>query len=157
MPKTDDSGDSKDIQDSQRIQDAVETANTEDEKSTGTEDDKDLKDNADEDDAENSSKDSDNSDDSEDDENDSDDDEEKEDDEKGDDKAPVERKFKNLAADDDATYITNIERAYENSSAEGLRLSNELAATNRRVDAIIQAAQKDPDLAKRLTKVLTRS
>lgn len=152
MPKPVDSEESNDINDSQRIQDAVETANAEDEKPKDDVD-QDDQDDSEEDDAKNDGDDSGDSDDSEEGDKPSDDDEE-DDDKKPEDKAPVERKFKNLAADDDTQYITNIERAYENSSSEAIRLSNELATTTRRVDAIISAAQKDPDLAKKLNEVL---
>lgn len=155
MPKPDESEEVTTPTGANDIRTAVETAGAEDEIVQDDEDQEEQVENSEEED-DKSKDDASDSDDSEDDENDSDDDEEKDEDKDKDD-APVERKFKNLAADDDAGYITNLERAYENSSAEGVRLSNELAATNRRVDAIIAAAQKDPDLAKRLNDVLDGS
>lgn len=154
MPKPDETVEEK-VDDASRVQSAVETAltgDTEDETDNGTDDDNTADDNTDEEESKSTDDDS-ASDDSDDDKK-SDDDEEKTDDDSKEEDSAVERKFKNLAADDDATYIKNIESAYQNSSAEAIRLNQELSATNRRVDAIVAAAQKDPDLAKRLNDVL---
>lgn len=154
MAKPDDTDDKKDLDDASKVQDVVETAlkgDPEDENIDDQEDDKSGDDSAEEE-SENKD-DSDDSDESEDDKK-SDDDEESDSEDKSGDDDSAERKFKNLAADDDATYIKNIERAYENSSAEALRLNTELGNMGRRVDAIIAAAQKDPDLAKKLNEVL---
>lgn len=150
MPKTDDTDVSNPVADADRIRSAVETDNTEDEDDTSTDDAKD--------DADSEEEDSDKNDDAsaEEDSEDSSDDEDEDDEDKSD-KEESERKFKNLAANDDAGYISNLEKAYENSSAEAIRLNKELGQTSRRVDAIIAAAQKDPDLAKRLNKVLDTS
>lgn len=151
MPNpTDEAAEANDLSVSQRIQDAVETANAEDEKPE-TDEDQEDQDEADEEDEDD--KDDDSSDDDSEDDKKSDDDEEEDKPESKEAKS-AERKFKNLAAEDDAEYIKNIERAYENSTAEALRINTELGAVGRRVDAIMEAAQKDPDLAKRLSAVL---
>lgn len=157
MPKPDDTEDnSNELDDASRIQNVVETANAEDENDSSNEDDENSNDDSDEGGDDNKDKDADSDKDSEDDENDSDDDEDEEEnaDDKSDKDQKPERKFKNLAADDDAQYIENVEKAYENSSAEAIRLNDELGKTNRRIDAILSAAQKDPDLAKKLNEVL---
>lgn len=147
MPKPEDS-ENNEMDDASRVQSVVETANAEDEKDL-EEEDQDSQDDSDEDAAGNDDDASD-KDDSEDDESD-DDDEEKED---KSDKKVVERKFKNLAADDDAGYIGNLEKAYENSSAEAIRLSNEIGQLQRRVDGIMSAVAQDPDLADKLMKAM---
>lgn len=164
MSKTDDTvEDPKDLKGADDIRSAVETANAEDEKEikdpAPTDEDKDTE----EDDSQDNSDDKSTDDDSEETEGSDDDDSEEEEDKK-DEGEPTERKFKNLADDDDSKYIKNLENAYSNSSAEALRLNQSLddvtkrlEATGRRVDAIVEAAQKDPELAKKLNKVLDAS
>lgn len=69
-----------------------------------------------------------------------------------------EYRFTQFAGDGKAeTYIGNLEKAYENSSAEGIRLNNELQQSNRRFEAIKQAVTADPDLADKLKAALTGS
>lgn len=143
MSQTDDSSESN-LSDAEKIQSAVETANAEDEKDTGANDQADDEE-LDEGDEEESN----DSDESEDDKSDDDD---SSDDEKDDESS--ERKFKNLAAEDDKGYISNLEKAYEASSAEAVRLNTELGTTQRRVDALMQAVSSDPDLAERLNKAM---
>jgi hypothetical protein len=63
-------------------------------------------------------------------------------------------KFKQFVDENPTAHISNLEQAYSKSSAEGVRLHNELQQTQRRVDAIVSAAAADPDLAQRLNKVL---
>lgn len=53
------------------------------------------------------------------------------------------------------TYISNLEKAYENSSAEGINLNQKLKQATNRVDAIVAAAKADPELAEKLTAVLS--
>lgn len=148
MPKTDDPTEQTEVADSERIRSVVETANAEDEKPE-VEEDEDTQDDVEEEDG---SDDDEDSTDTKSEEESDDDDDEGEDDSKK--EKSIKRTFENLADDDDAKYIENIERAYKNSTSEALRLSNEMGALNRRVDAILTAAEKDPDLAKRLNAVL---
>jgi hypothetical protein len=150
MPKTDESDANQEIDDAQKIQSVVETANAEDEEDTGADDDNQSDDESDEEDSSNKDDASD-EDDSEEDSSDDDDDDEEDKSKKPE---SAERKFKNLAADDDAGYISNLEKAYENSSAEAIRLSNEVGQTNRRIDSLLAAVQKDPELAERLNKAM---
>lgn len=152
MPKTDEASIDNEIDDASKIASVVETANAEDEKDTSTDDDEKDTD-LDEEDADDASEDS-NDDDSEDKKS---DDDEDQDESKDDKKTSAERKFKNLASDDDEVYITNIEKAYENSSAEAIRLNTELGNATRRINALMQAVGSDPELADRLNKAMTGS
>lgn len=147
MSKTDDSG-SNELSDADKIKSVVETANAEDETDTSV--DESNTDESDEEDADDASDDS-ADDDSEDDKSDDDEEDDESDDTK---KASAERKFKNLAADDDKGYITNLEKAYENSSAEAVRLNTELGNTTRRINALMQVVGSDPDLAEKLNKAM---
>jgi hypothetical protein len=153
MPKPDDSGVNDSLKDVDSIRSVVETANAEDEK-VKKDPVQENDDDTDEEELGNQ--------DSEDDENSEDnpDDEENSDEESDD--TNSERKFKNLAADTDKEYISNIEAAYEKSSKEAVRLASEVTTiaserdqANRRVEAIMAAAAKDPDLADRLNKVVS--
>lgn len=152
MPKPDESED-KAPTGADDIRSVVETANAEDEKDKDDDVVEEGDDDSDEEDS-NDEGDEDADDDAEDDESD--------DAEEDADKKPkpskkgesAERKFKNLAADEDAEYISNIEKAYENSSAEAVRLNTELGQATRRVNSIMQAVAKDPDLADRLNKAI---
>lgn len=53
------------------------------------------------------------------------------------------------------SYISNLEKAYENSSAEGINLNQKLGEVTRRFEAIKQAVNADPDLAAKLKDALT--
>lgn len=150
MSKTVESDADREVDDATKIQSVVETANAEDEKENeSNDDDQDLEDTDEED---SKDKDDDSAEDDSEEESSDDDDEDEED--KSKDGESAERKFKNLAAKDDAGYISNLEKAYENSSAEAIRLSNEVGQTNRRIDSLLAAVQKDPDLAERLNKAM---
>lgn len=150
MPKPDESSDKSDLDDASKIQSVVENANAEDEKDLSTDENQDDEE-LDEDES-NDQDDSSDEDDSEEDDSDDDDDEEEDKSKK---KDSVERKFKNLASDDDKEYISNIEKAYENSTAEALRLNTELGNATRRINALMQAVGSDPALAESLNKAMS--
>lgn len=66
-------------------------------------------------------------------------------------------KYKQFAGDGKPeTYISNLEKAYQNSSAEAIAKQTELNQSQGRVDAIMRAAASDPDLAKRLNEVISK-
>jgi len=150
MPKPDETVVNPEEDDATKIQSVVENAQAEDEK---------IKSDADSDEDEDSDEEDSNDDDDSSDEDDSEDDKSDDDDDKKDDdskkKESAERKFKNLASDDDGEYISNLEKAYENSSSEAIRLNTELGNTQRRVNALMQAVGSDPELAERLNKAMT--
>jgi len=102
--------------------------------------------------------DDDGSDDDGDDSDDSDDDDD-DDTESGDKKDPKsDRKFSQFKGDGtDKAYISNLEKGYTNSSAEAIRLKDELETATGRVDAIMTAAAKDPELAQKLNAVINGS
>lgn len=150
MPKPDDASIDNDLDDASKIQSVVENANAEDEKDLSADDTKDDDDLEEEE----SGNDDDASDEDDSEEENSDEDDE-DDEDKSKKKDPVERKFKNLASDDDKEYISNIEKAYENSTAEALRLNTELGNATRRINALMQAVGSDPELADRLNKAMT--
>jgi hypothetical protein len=52
------------------------------------------------------------------------------------------------------SYTANLEKAYENSSAEAIRLNQSEKQATRRVDAILRAAANDSELAEKLNGVL---
>lgn len=52
------------------------------------------------------------------------------------------------------TYISNLEKAYEASSAEGINLNQKLQQATRRVEAIMEAVQSDKELADKLYAAL---
>lgn len=154
MSQTKDAEDKKPIDFAAQAKEAVDNAKleakAEDEKALAEEDedDKDLdseEEGSDKKDEESADDDS---------EDDTSDDDEEDDDSEDDKEEPAERKFKNLAAETDAEYIDNLENAYGNSSEEAVRLNRQLGTVNRQVEAIIEAAGKDPDLEKKLMKVL---
>lgn len=84
---------------------------------------------------------------------------ESKDDAKGDDNKSEEKseyRFTQFAGDGKPeSYISNLEKAYENSSAEGIRLNQSLQQATRRVDAIMEAVRGDEDLANKLHAALT--
>lgn len=79
----------------------------------------------------------------------------------GDDSKPTdksERRYSQFAGDGKPeTYISNLEEAYSKSSAEGLRLNQELKQSKNQLDGIMRAVGKDPDLANKLHAALTGS
>lgn len=150
MAKTDDTEENKDIHDASTIASVVETANAEDENDTGGES-LENQDDSEEEDLEDDDK-SKSGDESEDDESDDDDSEEEDKSKKPE---SAERKFKQFAADDDSKYISNLEKAYENSSAEALRINTEFGQTQRRLDSLMQVVARDPELATRLEKAMS--
>lgn len=148
------------------IRKVVETANTEDENLEDDEGDDDAgDDNADDDnsgdDAGSDADDSSDSDDSDTDEGDDEDEDEDADADKGkpgEKKDPKSRRFSQFAGDgSDEAYLSNLEKGYQNSSAEAIRLKGDLDTANSRVDAIMRAAQSDPDLAAKLNKAINDS
>lgn len=153
MPKPDEADDTKDITSVDSIQSIVETAEAEDEPDKkSTEDNDDLDESAEDDSDEDESKES-----EEDSEEESDEEETDEDESKDTKKPEVERKFKNLADEDDAKYISNLEKAYENSSAEAIRLNSELSEAKKatdRWDRVLAAVNSNPELAKQLNDAL---
>lgn len=149
MPKPDDAVIENELDDADKIQSVVETANAEDEKAKLDGDDE-SNDDAEEEDL----NDDDNSSDEDEPEDEKSDDGDEDEEEKPKKNESVDRKFKNLASDDDAEYIENIEKAYSNSTAEAIRLNTELGSATRRINALMQAVGSDPDLAERLTKAM---
>ena len=68
---------------------------------------------------------------------------------------PKDRRFTQFAGDGkDETYISNLEKGYENSSKEAIRLNQELSQATGRVEAIMRAAATDPDLAAKLNAAI---
>lgn len=153
MSKPNEADDTKDITSVDSIKSIVETASAEDEVEDKKVDDAEDLDESAEDDSE-----EDDSEESDDDSEEKSDEEETSDDESKDEKkSEVERKFKNLAAEEDAKYISNLEKAYENSSAEAIRLNSELSEakkTSERWERIIGIVNNNPDLAKQLNAAL---
>lgn len=149
MPKPDEAGVNDTVDDANKIQSAVENANAEDETDKSADEDENNEDLDEED-----SKQEDDSSDDDDSEDEKSDDDDEEDEDKSEKKESAERKFKNLASDDDVVYITNLEKAYENSTAEAMRLNTELGNTQRRVNALMQAVSGDAELAERLNKAI---
>lgn len=71
---------------------------------------------------------------------------------------PKDRRFTQFAGDgNDETYISNLEKGYENSSKEAIRLNQELSQATGRVEAIMRAAATDPDLAAKLNAAVNGS
>lgn len=146
--------------DTTRIQSVVETANAEDENDSTEEkdtqdddsaesaDDKSEADSTDENSEDNSDEEDEEEDDAK-----TDKDDESKDDKKSD-KSTGEHKFKQFADEDPQKHISNLEKAYSESSSEAVRLNTELGQQTRRIDALMAAVGKDPDLADKLTKAL---
>lgn len=149
MPKTDESSDNSELDDASKIQSVVENANAEDEKDLSANEDQDNEELDEEE-----SNDQDDASDEDDSEEENSDDEDEDEEDKSKKKESAERKFKNLASDDDKEYISNIEKAYENSTAEALRLNTELGNATRRINALMQAVGSDPALAESLNKAM---
>ena len=88
-------------------------------------------------------------------ESDDDDDEDNPDDDKKDKSQKSDRKYKQYAGDGtDTSYIQNLEEAHKNSTTEAISLKQQLNQVNGRVDAIMKAAAKDPQLAEGLNKAI---
>lgn len=153
MPKPDEADDTKDITSVDSIKSIVETASAEDEiEDKSVDDNDDLDESAEDDSEEDESKES-----EADSEEESDEEETDEDESKDTKKSEVERKFKNLADEDDTKYISNLEKAYENSSAEAIRLNTELSEAKKTGDQwtkILTVVNSNPDLAKQLNDAL---
>lgn len=82
--------------------------------------------------------------------------ESEEDESKPSDKKDSEYRFSQFAGDGKPeTYISNLEKAYKESSAQGVRLNQELKQAQSRVDSIMRAVGGDPDLAEKLHKILS--
>jgi hypothetical protein len=149
MAKSDESA-QENISDAERMRQAVENAaEVEDESQEDTQEEE-VDENAEEaegDDAEGEDTEESDDDDS---EEESDDDEEVEDPKTA--KVPSELlRYTQFAPDGKVeTYLANINKAYEHSSAEGIRLNQELGTATRRFDAIMHAVAKDSDLANKL-------
>lgn len=152
------------------VRSIVENANAEDENTkskgkAGAEDDDDAED----DDAEDDDDDADSDDDEEeDDEEDSDEEDDSEDDDseddedadskksKSSDKKSAKFRYSQFAGDgSEKSYRKNLEEAYKNSSAEGVRLNQEVTMQKRRLDNLVSAASKDPELATKLNALLS--
>lgn len=149
------------------IRKAVETANAEDESLKKDKvNDEDANDDNDDDnqgdDAGSDDNAGDDSDDSDSDGKDADDEDEDEDDDAGDDKDkpgekkdPETRRFNQFAGDGSTeAYLSNLEKGYENSSKEAIRLNTELGQATGRIDTIMRAVAADPELASKLGAVL---
>lgn len=138
------------------IRDAVENSRNSDESNDddsdedGEDDDSSSDDDSSGDDA--AGDDSDDSDDDSGDDADDSDDADDDDAESGDKKDPKSgRKFSQFAGDGtDKAYISNLEEGYRNSSAEAIRLNDELKTANGRVDAVMRAVAGNPELSKAL-------
>lgn len=61
-----------------------------------------------------------------------------------------EKRYTQLKGDTPEEYAKSLEEAYNNSSAEGVRLGKEMKDLKSKVAGIIAAAEKDPALAKQL-------
>lgn len=144
------------------IRKVVETANAEDENPTEDSDDTDDDDDKDDDASSEGTDDEDDTEDT-DDNSDTDDGEEDDSDDDSDDDSETDdqakdRRFTQFAGDgSDETYISNLEKGYQNSSQEAIRLNQELGQATGRVDAIMKAAANDPELATKLNEVLNGS
>ena len=150
MPKPDEAEETKDVRPEDAIQSVVETANAEDETAKEDEHEDDEVDESAEDDSE--EKDSEDS--AEDSEEESDEEETEDDESEEEKEAEVERKFKNLADPDDGKYIVNLEKAYENSSAEAIRLNSELKQANEKTQQLIATLNANPELAKQVNEAV---
>lgn len=90
----------------------------------------------------------------------SDDDESKDDTKpkKSDEGAKSEYRFTQFAGDGTPeSYISNLEKAYENSSAEGIANHQKFQQAERRINAVMDAVRGDKDLADKLHAALTGS
>jgi hypothetical protein len=138
------------------IRDAVEGSKNPDEsnKDDDTDDDDSDDDSSDDDSSgdDAAGDDSDDADDDSDDDADDSDDDGDDDAESGDKKDPKSgRKFSQFAGDGtDKAYISNLEEGYRNSSAEAIRINDELKTANGRVDAVMRAVAGNPELSKAL-------
>lgn len=138
------------------IQDAIQDSLKDDEEEVQDEEELEEEDveeseSSDDDDSDDSD-DSDDEEDSEDEESNDDDSEEEE--EEDDEKEESERRFKQFEGETEEDYLKNLEKGYENSSKEGVKLKNKLDVTQRQLNHILKAAEKDPKLAKQLQDVL---
>lgn len=161
MANTDEADDKK-LTGVHDIQSAVETAGAEDESVHEDGDDEQDLDNtaeADEAEGEKSTEGADTE--EEDSEGKTDEDESEGDESEADDSKPTdksERRFAQLAGDGKPeTYITNLEKAYSESSAEALRLNQELKQSKNQLDGIMRAVGTDTELANKLHAALTGS
>lgn len=152
MPETKKSNEAgvEDLTSDTALKNAVENAKAVDD--ANLVDDDEIEDDATDEDVEDNSEDDSADDDSEDPE--SDDDDEGDEDDSEDDLTAKERKFKNLAAEDDAGYIKNLENAYGNSTTEAVRLRGLNTELTKQMDSVRLIAQNDPALAERLKTVL---
>lgn len=64
--------------------------------------------------------------------------------------AEFDKRYTQLKGDSPEDYAKSLEEAYANSSAEGVKLNRELASLKEKTAGILAAAEKDPDLAKRI-------
>ena len=150
------------LSDTERVRQAVEGKSPDesqgDDAATGDDDDEDADDDAaNGDDAGDDAAD-DSADDADGDDADADEDADEEDDDSKPDDQPKDRRFTQFAGDGkDETYISNLEKGYENSSKEAIRLNQELSQATGRVEAIMRAAATDPDLAAKLNAAVNGS
>lgn len=83
-------------------------------------------------------------------------DDDADDDSKSDDSQSGDRKFSQFAGDGtDTAYISNLEKGYDNSSKEAIRLNTELGQATNRIDSIMRAVQADPELATKLNAAMS--
>ena len=145
------------------IKAAVETANAEDEnrkKSDDTgNDDEEIEDDDDDDSNGDDSGDDSGSDDASNNDDDASGDDSGDDDKKDKSKSDedqADRKFSQFAGDGtDTAYISNLEKGYDNSSKEAIRLNTELGQATNRIDSIMRAVQADPELATKLNAAIS--
>lgn len=154
------------------VRSVVETANAEDENTrknggAASEDDDEGEDEDDEDEEdEDDDAGSDEEDDDEEEESDDDDESEEEDSEEEDDKPTKKSKSEKKSAagfrytqyagdGTEKSYRKNLEEAYKNSSAEGVRLAQENQLQARRMQNLVAAAKSDPEFAEKLNAILS--
>jgi hypothetical protein len=91
------------------------------------------------------------------DEEESDSEEEKDEDKDKSDDSAFERKFKNLAKDGSTLeeYTSGVEKAYTESTAEAMRLSQELKTERGIKDSLWNAVQQDPELLAKLNQIVS--
>ena len=151
------------LSDTERVRQAVEGKSPDesqgDDAANGDDNDEDADDDAaNGDDAGDDSADDSADDDADGDDADADDDADGEDDDSKPNDQPKDRRFTQFAGDGkDETYISNLEKGYENSSKEAIRLNQELSQATGRVEAIMRAAATDPDLAAKLNAAVNGS
>lgn len=139
------------------IKSAVENASAIDESTVDDEEEKDESTNSEAEDAQVDDESTEGDKEEEDDSAKTDDDDSKEDPEedKSDAKKDSEFRFTQFAGDGTTeSYISNLEKAYENSSAEGINLNQKLSQATKQVDAIVSAVQADPELKDRIDAIL---